>query len=279
MAARENMPFATTAPSDAAGDLCGYVSERIAPADALERCIDERHDGVEMPARHGPEHQDDRKQPGCRGRRVLEQLKPDVAWREGLRRDPRADHQCAQERRAEELGKAGGAVATVWRALVMPPGMSLSANSPGSPACGPRAATCIGVVGDALDRHLDGAATGSSTAKAPRGSPSLGLPTEPQLTNSTPPYSWTQGLWVWPNTSTLASLGRRQALIQPRRLVLEEVLVDFAGGPVNEVYRHAVDVEAQVERQFQHESLESWLVCSSVQATDCWPSSRSCGVT
>ena len=40
------------------------------------------------------------------------------------------------------------------------------------------------------------------TANAPRGSPSLGLPTEPQLTNSTPPYSWTQGLCVWPNTST-----------------------------------------------------------------------------
>jgi predicted phosphodiesterase len=41
--------------------------------------------------------------------------------------------------------------------------------------------------------------------KPARGSPSFGLPTEPQFTNRTPACSRSQGLWVWPNTSTSAS--------------------------------------------------------------------------
>jgi LuxR family transcriptional regulator, maltose regulon positive regulatory protein len=46
--------------------------------------------------------------------------------------------------------------------------------------------------------------SGSRIAKEARGSPSLGLPTEPQLTKSTPPYSWIQGWWVCPEEAVEA---------------------------------------------------------------------------
>ena len=58
--------------ADAAGYLGGQVGRGVAPAQPAECRIDERHDRVEMAARHRPEHQDDGEQPG-RGRgRVLQ---------------------------------------------------------------------------------------------------------------------------------------------------------------------------------------------------------------
>src|SRR5215204_3051287 len=51
------------------------------------------------------------------------------------------------------------------------------------------------------------------TAKAPRGSPSFGLPTEPQLTNSTSPYERTHGLCVWPRARTSASSAAELAVV------------------------------------------------------------------
>lgn len=89
----------------AAGDLSGHVGQRVAPGQSAEAGVDERDDRVEMGARYGTEHQNDREQPsGCR-RGVLEQLEPDVARREALRGDPRADHHRGQKRRAEQLSQ------------------------------------------------------------------------------------------------------------------------------------------------------------------------------
>jgi hypothetical protein len=39
----------------------------------------------------------------------------------------------------------------------------------------------------------------------------LGLANEPQLTKRTPPYSWTQGLWVCPRRGCRSRRGRRSA--------------------------------------------------------------------
>ena len=104
-AASANIPFATIAPTMQPPTWAGHVGERVAPAEAAEARVDERHDRVEMTARHGPEHQDDREQPGGGRRRVLEQLETDVAGGEALRGDPRADHDRGQERGAEQLGE------------------------------------------------------------------------------------------------------------------------------------------------------------------------------
>lgn len=83
---------------DAAADLSGHVSQRVAPGQSAEAGVDDRDDRVEMGARYGTEHQDNREQPRGRRCRVLEQLEPDVARREALRGDPRADHDSGQER-------------------------------------------------------------------------------------------------------------------------------------------------------------------------------------
>ncbi len=72
---------------DAAGDLGGQVGERVAPAQAAEAGVGERHDGVEMTAGDGSEHEDDREQAGGRGGGILEQLQADIVRRERLRRD------------------------------------------------------------------------------------------------------------------------------------------------------------------------------------------------
>ena len=44
----------------AAGDLGWEVGQRVAVADPAEVRVDERDDGVEVPAGDGSEHQDDR---------------------------------------------------------------------------------------------------------------------------------------------------------------------------------------------------------------------------
>ena len=82
----------------AAGHLGRYVRERVAPAQATKARVGERDDGIEVPARDRSKHQDDRVQPCCSGGGVLQQLEADVARREPLCRDARADHECGEER-------------------------------------------------------------------------------------------------------------------------------------------------------------------------------------
>ena len=89
----------------AAGALRRNVGERVAPGQATERGVGERHDRVEVPARDGSEHEDDREQPRGGGGGVLEQLEAGVARGECLRCDARADHERREERRAQQLGK------------------------------------------------------------------------------------------------------------------------------------------------------------------------------
>ena len=89
---------------DAAGHLGGQVSAGIAPAQPAEGGVDERHHRVEVRPRHRPEHQDDGEEPGRGRRRVLEQLESDVAGRELLRGDARADDDGGQEGAPEQLG-------------------------------------------------------------------------------------------------------------------------------------------------------------------------------
>ena len=105
IAASENMPLATTAPSTQPADLGGDVGDRVAPADAAEARVGERDDRVEVPAGDRAEHEDDREQAGCRGGGVLEQLQANVVRGERLRRDARADHERGKEGRAEQLGE------------------------------------------------------------------------------------------------------------------------------------------------------------------------------
>ena len=95
----------------------------------------------------------------------------------------------------------------------------------------------------------------SSTANAPRGSPSLGLPTEPQLTNSTPPYSRTHGLCVWPKTSTSASSAAASRSYSDAGLSSNRYSLTLRGEPWTRWTRVRADVEAQVERQLAHEVL------------------------
>jgi hypothetical protein len=83
------------------GDVC----ERVAPTDAAEVGVDERNDRVEVAARDGAKHEDDREQTrGGRGP-VFEQLQTYVSRGEMLRSDPGADHHRSEKRRAEELGE------------------------------------------------------------------------------------------------------------------------------------------------------------------------------
>ncbi len=89
---------------NASDNLGGQVGRRVTPGHAAEGCIDERHDWVEMTARDGAEHQDDREQPGCGGGGVLQQLEAGIAGRQALGGDARADHQRGQESAAQELG-------------------------------------------------------------------------------------------------------------------------------------------------------------------------------
>ena len=51
------------------------------------------------------EHQDDGEEPGRRGGGVLEELEPDVARRQRLGGDPRADDDGGQQGAAQELGQ------------------------------------------------------------------------------------------------------------------------------------------------------------------------------
>ena len=103
-AALENIRLATTAPADAAGHLGGQIRAGVAPAQPAEGGVDEGDHRVEMRPRDRAEHQDDGVEPGGGGRRVLEQLEPDVARRELLGGDARADDDGGQEGAAEQLG-------------------------------------------------------------------------------------------------------------------------------------------------------------------------------
>jgi hypothetical protein len=58
--------------------LGGEVGEPVAPADPAEVSVDERDDGVEVPAGDVSEHEDDREQPDGGGGGVFEQLEADV---------------------------------------------------------------------------------------------------------------------------------------------------------------------------------------------------------
>ena len=153
----------------------------------------------------------------------------------------------------------------------------MSANSPGSlpRRRGPLSATALGVVRHALDRHLDsGPGVQDRESRRADRRPS---PTEPQLTNSTPPCSRTHGLWVCPKTSTSASSAAARRSYS-RRLVLEQVLVDLARRAVHEVDRRLATSKRRSNGRSRMKSLAPVGV-ASVHSTERWPSSRSCGVT
>ena len=140
---------------DAAGDLRGDVGERVAPGQSAEVRVDERDDRVEVPAGDGPEHEDDREQARGGGGGVLEQREAGVVGRELLRGDARADHERGEERGAEELGEQPArerGASCGGDELVG----ELGRQAGGGDLVGDR----LGVVVDALDRHLDAVAVG-----------------------------------------------------------------------------------------------------------------------
>jgi hypothetical protein len=90
-------------PAGAPRDLRREVSGGVPPGQAAERGVGEGHHRVEMTARDGPEHQDDRVQAGRGRRRVLQQLQPGVAGGQALGGDARADYDHCQERASEQF--------------------------------------------------------------------------------------------------------------------------------------------------------------------------------
>lgn len=95
-------------PRDAPRDLCGEVDTRNRPGTTVQHDVGERHDGVEVGARHRLQDQDQHAQAeGC-GEGVLEELQSDIARRELLRHDARSDDDRGEQGAAEEL-RADGA--------------------------------------------------------------------------------------------------------------------------------------------------------------------------
>ena len=91
-------------PTHGPADLRDHVHPEVAGRDPAEDPIGQAHDGVEMRTRDRTDREDDRDQAGRGGRRVLEQLQPDVTRREPLRGDAGSDDDRDQQHRADELG-------------------------------------------------------------------------------------------------------------------------------------------------------------------------------
>ena len=165
-------------------------------------------------------------------------------------------------RNAEPRNSANSRRESGWRSSSA--ASSLSANSAGRPAAATSSATASASYSTRSIVTSTAVVAGPRIANAPRGSPSLGLPTEPQLTNSTPPCSRTHGLWVWPKTSTSGGLGAGEALVEAGGLVLEEVLVDLARRAVHEMDLGSPTSKRRSNGSSRMKSLERWSVCASV---------------
>src|SRR5918999_2129457 len=156
---------------------------------------------------------------------------------------------------------------------------SLSANSPGRPAARTSAATVSASYDTRSIKTSSRPELASSTAKAPRGSPSLGLPTEPQLTNSTPPCSRTHGLCVWPNTSTSASSPAASRSYSDAGLSSKRYSLTFRGEPCTRGTAVGPTSKRRSNGRSRMKSFAARSVCASVHSTERSPISRSCGVT
>lgn len=93
--------------------------------------------------------------------------------------------------------------------------------------------------------------------------------------NDIPPYAWTQGLWVCLNTSVRAVSARREASVQAHGLFLEHILVDLPAS-VHQIHLPEPTSNRRPNGSVRMNFLEARSLCSSVHATDCWPSARSC---
>jgi hypothetical protein len=81
-----------------ADDLSDDIRERVGCRHAAEEPICQRDNGVEVRTRHRAEGEDQGDQRAGGGSGALEQLQADVVRGEPLGEDPRADHDCGQQR-------------------------------------------------------------------------------------------------------------------------------------------------------------------------------------
>ncbi len=105
IAASENITLAKMAPPMHPSVWNGQVGGGIPPLQPSECSVHEGHHRVEVGTRDRAEHQDDGEQAsGCRCR-VLEELKSDVARRQGLGGNPGADDDGGEQGAPQELGQ------------------------------------------------------------------------------------------------------------------------------------------------------------------------------
>src|SRR6266536_2957038 len=109
-----------------------------------------------------------------------------------------------------------------------------------------------GVVLDPLDAHADPAALRLQHGERAARVAVLRLAHRPAVDEQHAAVLVDPGLVGVAEDQRVDLLGGGEALVQARRLVLEEVLVDLARRAVHEVHRGLADLEAQVERQVAH---------------------------
>ena len=129
-ASRSNMRLATIAPTHPPMICATTYTAAAARRDAAEQPVGQRHDRVEVRARHRTEREDQSDQARAGRGRVLQQLQPDVVRRQPLRVDARPDDDRDEERRADRL---------------RPP--------PGEPGCGRSSAAPRGRLGRGRAAH------------------------------------------------------------------------------------------------------------------------------
>ena len=94
------MPFN---PGKCSGYLCRDISRGFAPGDTAQPCIGKGYGWIEVCAGDGTECEDDCHQCSARGEGVGEERESDVARRQPLSHNPRADNGGEQEERFSEL--------------------------------------------------------------------------------------------------------------------------------------------------------------------------------
>ena len=87
----------------------------------------------------------------------------------------------------------------------------------------------------------------------------------------------TQGLWVWPNTSTSQSAPAAIRSNVRAGLSSNRYSLTLRGEPCTRRTRVPPSAKRRSKGRLAHEVLERRSVCARVQSTDRWPSSRSCG--
>ena len=112
---------------------------------------------------------------------------------------------------------------------------SFSANSPGSPAAATSARSALGVVGDALDRRSTPPHRPPRTAKRAARVTVLGLADRAAVDEAGPRRRCGSRACGCGRRRAPVALGRGEPLVQVRRLVLEQVLVDLARRAVDQV--------------------------------------------